>query len=161
MNKNFVYVLIGVVMILVIGVTVRLAQDQGDSNGGDGTQKESVYNEVNEAGKLTEGMIGITGSNFDEVVTNSEGVVVVDFFAPSCSYCVKYTPIFASVFEEYKEKAVFGKFDVTKDSAKITSLGIEGTPETIIFKDGEIANKVSGFVEADRLKAEIDKVLAE
>ncbi|MBW6431669.1 thioredoxin, partial [Patescibacteria group bacterium] len=157
----FVYVLIGVGMILVIVVTVRLAQDEGDSNGGNGTQGESVYNEVNEAGKLTEGMVGITGSNFDEVVTNSEGVVVVDFFAPSCSYCVKFAPIFAAVFEEYKDQAVFGKFDVTKDSAKITSLEIGGTPETIIFKDGEVANKVSGFVEAARLKAEIDKVLAE
>ena len=152
--------IIGVVMIMVVGATVRLAQEQGESSGNGDTQKESVYEET-AAGELSEGMVGLTAANYDEIVTNSTGVVVVDFFAPSCSYCVKYTPIFAQVFEEYKEKAVFGKFDVTKDSSKIADLEIGGTPETIIFKDGEVANRVSGYVEADRLRAEIDKVLAE
>jgi thioredoxin 1 len=156
MNKNFIYVIIGVIMIMVVAATFMLAQETKE----DQSEKGPVaYEEVNEAGKLSEGMVGITSENYDEVT--SEGVVVVDVFAPSCSYCVRYTPIFAEVFEEYKDKATFGKIDATKNSQIIAPLNISGTPETIIFKDGEIANRIGGFVEADRLKAEIDKVLAE
>lgn len=158
MNKNIIYVILGVVVILVVAATIKLAQESREE--GD-IRDSAVYDEVNEAGRLSDGMIGITATNFDEVITDSNGIVVVDFFAPSCSFCVKYAPIFAEVFEEYKDRAVFGKIDVTRASEKVVDLNIAGTPETIIFKDGEVANRVGGFVEADRLKAEIDKVLSE
>lgn len=158
MKKYIAYIIIGVLVILAVAVTIRLAQEE---RGAERANEPIVYQGIGEAGKLHEGMVGITSANFDEVVTNSTGVVVVDFFSPQCSFCIKYAPVFASVFNEYREKAVFGKFDVTRESFKATELRIEGTPETIIFKNGEEAGRIGGFVEAERLKAEIDRVLSE
>lgn len=156
MKKTGLIITILVVVIMVGAVTLKLASQDEPSG-----SVASEYKEAGEAGKLTEGMIGITAANFDEKVTNSKGIVVVDFFAPTCSYCVKYTPIFSAVFEKYKDRAAFGKFDVTTDRSKISGLDIKGTPATIIFKDGVEVGRIGGYVETEELKAEIDKVIAD
>jgi thioredoxin 1 len=152
MKKIGLIVTILVAVTMVVAITVKLASQEE-------TATNTTYNNTDQAGKLSEGMVGITGTNYDEVVTNSKGVVVVDYFAPTCSYCVKYAPVFATVFEQYKDRTVFGKFDVTKDSAKVADLKIEGTPATIIFKDGKEVSRIGGYVEEVTLKAKIDAVL--
>jgi thioredoxin 1 len=156
MKKIGLIITLLVVAIMVVAITVKLATQDESS-----TDKYSVYDDSGAAGRLTEGMVGVTPANYDEKITNSKGVVVIDYFAPTCSYCVKYTPIFSSVFEQYKDKAVFGKYDVTTDSAKISSLKITGTPTTIIFKDGKEAERIGGYVEEPALKAKIDSVLGQ
>jgi len=156
-NKNtIIYLIIAVLMILVAGATVRLAQESADESA---KNSPAVYDGSTDAGKLAEGMVGITKDNYEEVV-NSEGLVVVDFYAPSCPYCVKYNPIFAEVFKEYREQAVFGKYDVTKDSSVITSLNIKGTPTTILFMNGKEVGRIDGYVEAEALRAEVEKAIA-
>jgi thioredoxin 1 len=104
-------------------------------------------------------MIGVTPATYDEKITNSKGLVIIDYFAPTCSYCIKYAPVFSAVFEQYKDKATFGKYDVTTDSSKITSLKIEGTPATIIFRDGKEVARINGYVEEAGLRAKIESVL--
>ncbi len=106
-------------------------------------------------------MRGITKDNYDQIVTNSKGLVVVDYYAPTCSYCIKYVPEFADAFNAFKDRVIFGKFDVTTDQSKISELNIEGTPETIIFKDGKEVDRVGGYVKADVLKSAIEKALSE
>jgi thioredoxin-like negative regulator of GroEL len=144
-------------MILVVGVTIKLAGSQSNEP----STSPVEYKASSEAGELAEGMVGITKESYDEIVTNSKGFVIVDYYAPTCSYCVKYVPEFAAAFEEYKERAVFAKFDVTTDQGKIAELEIKGTPETIIFKDGKEIGRVGGYVKADALKSAIEKALTQ
>jgi len=158
MKKYVIYIIVGVLVILMIAVTIRLAQED---RGRDGANEPIVYQEIGEAGKLHEGMVGITSANYNEVVTNSTGVVVVDFFSPRCPFCTRYAPVFASVASEYRGRIVFGKFDVSRESSKASELRIEGTPETRIFENGKEVGRIGGFVEAERLRAEIEKALSE
>ena len=143
--------------ILVAAITVKLSSQEESTTG----TQDSTYQSAGEAGRLTEGMVGITASNYDEKVTNSKGIVVVDYFAPTCSYCIKYTPVFSAVFEQYKDRAVFGKYNVPTGSSKIADLKISGTPTTIIFKDGKEAARIGGYVEEAELKAKLDEVLSQ
>jgi thioredoxin 1 len=156
MKKIGLIITLLVVAIMVAAITIKLSspEESGTSN------QNAIYEEVGAAGKLSAGMIGITTTNYDEVITNSNGIVVVDYFAPTCSHCITYATTFASVFEQYKDKAVFGKFDVTTDQTKIASLNIGGTPTTIIFKDGAEAERVNGAVDEAELKSKIDGILA-
>ena len=158
MKKNtIIYLIIAVLAILVVGVTVKLAGSQEDET----SNKPAEYKAATEAGDLSEGMRGITKDNYDQIVTNSKGLVVVDYCAPTCSYCIKYVPEFADAFNAFKDRVIFGKFDVTTDQSKISELNIEGTPETIIFKDGKEVDRVGGYVKADVLKSAIEKALSE
>jgi thioredoxin 1 len=156
MKKTGLIIAILVAVIMVGAITVKLASQEETT-----TPASTEYKENGEAGKLTEGMVGLTAANYDEKVTNSKGIVVVDYFAPTCSYCIKYTPVFSSVFGQYKDKATFGKFDVTTDRTKLSSLNLDGTPTTIIFKDGVEVERIGGYVEEPELKAKIDAVLAQ
>ena len=144
-----------VVAIMVVAITIKLSSPEESET----SDQNVTYDEVGAAGKLSEGMVGITTSNYDEALTNSDGVVVIDYFAPTCSHCITYATTFASVFEQYKDKAVFGKFDVTTDQTKIASLSITGTPTTIIFKDGAELERISGAVDEAELKSKIDNIL--
>ena len=155
MKKTGLILTILIVAIMVVAITVKLA-----SQGEDNTPASTTYSEEGVAGKLAEGMVGVTGSNYDEIITNSKGVVVVDYFAPTCSYCIKYSPVFSAVFEGYKTKATFGKFDVTTDRSKLSDLKIGGTPTTIIFLDGKEADRIGGYVDEATLKSKLDAVLA-
>lgn len=154
MKKTGLIITILITVIMVVAITVKLSTTKEDT-----TQKSTVYDDRGAAGKLTEGMVGVTPSTYDENITNSTGIVVIDYFAPTCSYCIKYTPVFSSVFEQYKDQALFGKFDVTTDQSKISSLNIKGTPTTIIFRDGKEIDRIGGYVDEPELKAKVDAAL--
>jgi thioredoxin 1 len=156
MKKTGLIITLLVVAVMVVAITIKLASRE------DAPANTNVtYEENGAAGKLTEGMVGITASNYDEKITNSKGLVVIDYYAPTCSYCIKYTPVFSAVFEQYKDRAVFGKFDVTTDSSKIAGLIKEGTPTTIFFRDGKEVGRIDGYVDEATLKAKMDEVLAQ
>lgn len=155
MKKIGLIITLLVVAVMVAAITIKLASSTDEPS----TQKISEYDATGEAGKLTEGMIGITASNYDENVTNRKGYIAVDYFSPTCSYCNRYTPIFSSVFEQYKDRVAFGKFDVTTDRTKISTLEITGTPTTIIFKDGKEVGRIGGYVDETELKARLDEAL--
>jgi len=155
MKKMGLIITLLVVAIMVVAITIKLSspEESGTSN------QNATYEEVGVAGKLSEGMVGITTSNYDEVITNSKGIVVVDYFAPTCSHCITYAATFSAVFEQYKDKVSFGKFDVTTDQTKISSLNIAGTPTTIIFKNGTEVERIGGAVDEAELKLKIDTAL--
>lgn len=156
MKRTGLIITIAVVVLMVGAITVKLATSDNSPS-----TTSTEYRERGEAGKLTEGMVGVTPASYDEKITNSKGVVVIDYFAPTCSYCIKYTPVFSSVFQQYRDKAVFGKFDVTTDRTKIAAHNISGTPATLIFRDGVEVGRIDGYVEEAVLKAKLDEVLAQ
>lgn len=156
MKKTGLIITLLVVTIMVIAITVKLASQEETP-----TETNTTYEENGAAGKLAEGMVGITTANYDEKITNSKGLVVIDYYAPTCSHCIRYASVFSAVFEQYKGRVTFGKFDVTTDRAKIADLNIEGTPATIIFKDGKEATRIGGYVEEATLRSKIDEVLAQ
>lgn len=156
MKKTGLIITLLVVAAMVVAITIKLATKEDAPS-----ETNVTYNESGVAGKLTEGMVGVTSANYDEKITNSKGLVVIDYYAPTCSYCIKFAPVFSAVFEQYKDRAVFGKFDVTSDRSKISDLKIEGTPATIIFKDGKEVARINGLVDETTFKAKIDEVLAQ
>ncbi|RWS12213.1 disulfide-isomerase A3-like protein [Dinothrombium tinctorium] len=44
------------------------------------------------------------GKNFDELVTNSQKDVLIEFYAPWCGHCKKLAPVYEEVGEEFKNE---------------------------------------------------------
>lgn len=56
----------------------------------------------------------VVGKNFDDVVTNSEKDVFIEFYAPWCGHCKKLAPIWEELGEELKnEDVTIAKLDAT------------------------------------------------
>ncbi|WP_339924061.1 thioredoxin [uncultured Cyclobacterium sp.] len=102
--------------------------------------------------------IEITDSSFDEVI-KSEQPVLVDFWAEWCGPCKMIGPIVEELAGEYEGKVTIGKLDVDANQEIPGRFGIRSIPTLLIFKDGEVVDKIVGAVPksviADKLEAQV------
>lgn len=103
--------------------------------------------------------IAITEENFDEIVTNSDKPVVIDFWAEWCGPCRMVAPIIEQLAGEYEGKAVIGKCDVDSNSEIATKFAIRNIPTILFVKNGEVADKLVGAVPKDKIVEKLESLL--
>ena len=86
----------------------------------------------------------LTDSNFEELVENNDGVVLVDFWAEWCGPCKIIGPHIEALAEEYKGKVLVGKVDVDSNPEVSMKYGVRSIPTVLIFKNGEIVETQIG-----------------
>ena len=102
--------------------------------------------------------INLASKNWENV-TDSKLPVVVDFWAPWCSYCKALAPVFEELAEEYDGKAVFAKLNIYESPDIADKYGIKGIPEIKIFCDGKEIVRVLGFAPKELLRDFIDEAI--
>ena len=98
----------------------------------------------------------ITDGNFAETVAKDQ-VTVIDLWAEWCGPCRQMTPIINELAEEYAGKAQIGKLNVDENPTVPTNFNVRGIPTFLIFKNGELKDKVVGAVQKQSL---VDKIEA-
>ncbi len=101
----------------------------------------------------------LTDANFDEMVTNSDKPVLVDFWAEWCGPCRMVGPIVEELSSDYDGKAVVGKVDVDNNPGISQKFGIRNIPTILFFKNGEIVDKQVGAAPKNTLSSKIDALL--
>jgi thioredoxin 1 len=84
----------------------------------------------------------LTDSNFKEEI--SEGLVLVDFWAPWCAPCRMLGPIIEEVSEEVEDLTV-GKLNVDENPQISQEFQVMSIPTVILFKDGEAVETMVGL----------------
>ena len=81
-------------------------------------------------------MVVLTAATFDETVMASEGIWMVEFYAPWCGHCKKLEPVWNEVATLMKGKVNFAKADMTLDENKALKerFEVKGFP-TVLFWD--------------------------
>ncbi|PKO14275.1 thioredoxin [candidate division BRC1 bacterium HGW-BRC1-1] len=106
---------------------------------------------------MSENALEITDDKFDEEVLKSETPVLVDFWATWCGPCKAVGPIVDELATEYAGKLKVGKVDVDTNQRVAASYGIQSIPTLLIFKNGEIVERITGAYPKNILKQHIDK----
>lgn len=103
--------------------------------------------------------IEITDSNFKEIVLDSEKPVLVDFWATWCGPCRMIAPIVEELHEELEGKAVIGKVDVDSNSESSANYGVRNIPTLLIFKNGEVVDKLVGAVPKSQILEKLESYM--
>lgn len=94
-----------------------------------------------------------------EKILNSNNLVFVDFFASWCGPCKMYAPIIEQVAQKYKDKIIVLKIDIDENSEITEKYSIQSVPTSIIFKNKNIVERVSGMLPLEQCSKLIDKHL--
>ncbi len=103
----------------------------------------------------------ITADNFEGEALQADIPVVVDFWAPWCGPCHMISPILESLAEKYAGKIKLGKVNLDEHPQLAAEYGIRSIPAVLIFKDGQVVERVIGVQPEEHLAALIDQVLAQ
>ena len=102
--------------------------------------------------------VEITDSNFNEIVTKND-VVLVDFWAEWCGPCRMIAPMIEELANEYDGKAVIGKLDVDNNQESSIKFGVRSIPTLLVFKNGEMVDRHVGAVPKETLSSSISSNL--
>jgi len=94
--------------------------------------------------------------SFNEII-NGSTPVLVDFYADWCGPCKMMAPIMQQVSREMAGKVTVIKVDVDKNEDVARKYQIRSIPTTILFKNGKILWQGVGVMQADQIKAIIQK----
>jgi thioredoxin 1 len=108
---------------------------------------------------MTDKIIGIDDDGFEEKVLNSEKPVMVDFWAPWCGPCKAIAPTVEALEKTYGDQMTFAKINVDENPLSPSKYGVQAIPTLIFFKNGEIADQITGMVAKEKLEQTIKKVL--
>lgn len=104
-------------------------------------------------------VIELNDVNFDAEVKRSTQPVLVDFFATWCGPCRKQIPIMDEVASEFDGKARIAKMNVDEGPNKASEYGISSIPALLVFKDGEVVERMVGLHSQSQLSGIINKYL--
>jgi thioredoxin 1 len=95
-------------------------------------------------------IVNLTKENFDSV-TSESGVVMVECWAEWCGACKDFNPIYEKISKKYGDHT-FAKLDSTKEKDLIVELNIDHIPALMLFRDGILLFKKSGYYKEEELE---------
>src|SRR5215467_2485552 len=86
----------------------------------------------------------VSDASFDGDILKSERPVLVDFWAPWCGPCRSVAPIVDELANQYLGKLTVAKINVDESSAVAMKYQVTSIPTFILFKNGQVADRVLG-----------------
>ena len=102
---------------------------------------------------MSDSVIHVTDSDFNQVVLSAKGAVLVDYWAEWCGPCKMIAPVLDEIAKDYAGKITIAKLNIDDNPNTPKSYGVRGIPTLMIFKDGEVeATKVGSLSKSDLAK---------
>ncbi len=107
-------------------------------------------------------IIDIQAESFNDEVKNTGGAVVLEFWIRSCSGCQKFKPVYDQLSEDMGHRIRFLRMNMLKSIKNLRlaeGQGVEVTPTTKIFCNGDEVGEIVGYRPLEEAKEEIEGAL--
>ncbi|MCE5313573.1 MAG: thioredoxin [Armatimonadota bacterium] len=101
----------------------------------------------------------ITANKFEEEVLKSDIPVLVDFWAEWCGPCKALGPTIDELAADYAGKMKVFKLDVQTEATIASKYGVSSIPTLLIFKGGEVADRMVGLQPKGNITTRLDQLL--
>jgi len=105
---------------------------------------------------MSEKIVHVTDSTFEDEVLKSDKPVILDFWADWCAPCKMISPILDELADEYKDEITVAKINIDENQVTPQKYAVRGIPTLILFKDGDLAATKVGAASKSQLAAFID-----
>ena len=102
-------------------------------------------------------VVHLSAEKFDEVT--SQGLCLVDFWAPWCGPCKMLSPILDQVAAEVGDKILIAKANVDELPGQCVKFGVRNVPEILILRDGQVVAQLNGMQSKAKILDAIDNAL--
>mgnify|MGYP005997548303 FL=1 len=108
---------------------------------------------------MSDNIINVTDSTFEQEVLSSEIPVLLDYWAEWCGPCKMIAPILNDIADEYSGKIKVAKINIDENPGTPAKFGVRGIPTLMIFKSGSIEATKVGAMSKSQLSAFIDSTI--
>jgi thioredoxin 1 len=105
---------------------------------------------------VSDSVLHVTDSNFDELVLKAGVPVLVDYWAEWCGPCKMIAPVLDEIAKEYDGKLIVSKLNIDDNAKTPAHYGVRGIPTLMIFKDGDVEATKVGALTKSQLAQFID-----
>ncbi|NEQ96475.1 MAG: thioredoxin [Cyanothece sp. SIO2G6] len=98
-------------------------------------------------------------SSFQDLLTQSDVPVLVDFYAQWCGPCQMMAPVLEQVKANMKDRLQVVKIDTEKYPQLASTYQIYALPTLVLFKDGNPVERIEGYQTAEQLEQYLQQVL--
>lgn len=88
--------------------------------------------------------------NYNQFIKNNQ-VSLVDVWAEWCQPCKMVSPIVDEISVEFQGRLTVGKLDADNNKETMSQLGVRNIPALLLYKNGEIVDKLIGAVSKQKL----------
>ena len=106
------------------------------------------------------GLPQVTDASFSTTIAPGTGLTMLEFTAAWCAPCRLMAPVLEAIATEYDGKLRVMQLDADSNQATTVQLGVRGLPTTLLFRDGEIVDRIIGAVPIARVRERVDAALA-
>ena len=101
----------------------------------------------------------VTDASFATDIAPGSGLVLLEFTAAWCAPCRAMAPVLEAIAAEYQGRLRVMQTDADTNVRTMTQLGIRGLPTMLLFRDGEVVDRIVGAMPLSRLRERLEPVL--